>query len=112
MQITNTPSTFLILLPEALVDRINERLAKHPDLPIHYYGVDFATNVWVLQGITPVTIDFVLPELVKKGEQMDDITEEVHQLVEAKAADTVRRLKLIESARAKLTPEEIEACHL
>ena len=112
MPITAKLSSSPILLPQETLDRINALLAENPDLRYHYYGEDFGSNIWVSSGITPVPGQVVIYALKSKGIDVSDIEKVVDELIRQNAEREMKRMKLIASARSKLTAEEIEACHL
>ncbi len=107
---------------DPLVDQVNKLLAQffpptgkrgYERYEISYYGHDFMGPTWLSGGpMTPIGMESVVGHLKAKGADVSSIEAEMAKRKVLQDAAAARSAALRESARAKLTPEEIEACHL
>lgn len=107
---------------DRFVDEINRLVAKHfpPDkrgwVHISYWGDEqlySSSPMWLLGGcMTPVGPEYVINELEQKGANVEWLKNELKRRRFEQRAEEERRQRLRESAMAKLTKEESEACGL
>lgn len=105
-----------VRLSKDTIDQINVLVDRHwrnadgTATKLYYLGVGPYQHSWMLDGMSPVTYDFVIQCLEWEGDDVTQIKKAIDADVLLYSAKVKRRKELIASARAKLTEEEAEAC--